>query len=114
MMSMAPLAALERMRLTFGAGVAERRLSLLQSADRTRLATAGQVRRLHELLCFIRAYPDDARILAQAERMLGHFSARGDLRAHRAALADSGIAGTAIHYRFFHAQAQWLADRWPS
>ncbi|MDH4288117.1 MAG: hypothetical protein OEV65_05175 [Aquincola sp.] len=111
---MAPLAALERMRLTFGAGVAERRLSLLQSADRTRLATAGQVRRLHELLCFIRAYPDDARILAQAERMLGHFSARGDLRAHRAALADSGIAGTAIHYRFFHAQAQWLADRWPS
>ena len=38
---------------------------------------------------------------------------RADLRTHRAALADSGIAGTPIHYRFFAGQAQWLAQHWP-
>ena len=69
--------------------------------------------RLHEALCFLRAYPDDARVLAQTERMLGNFHRRSDLRRHRAALADSGIAGTAIHYRFFWSTAHWLARRWP-
>jgi len=69
--------------------------------------------RLHEVLCFLRAYPDDARVLAQTERMLGTFHRRPDLRRHRLALADSGIAGTAIHYRFFWSTAQWLARRWP-
>jgi hypothetical protein len=69
--------------------------------------------RLHEALCFIRAYPDDAAVLAQVQTMLAEFDRRSDLRAHRLALADSGIAGTALHYRFFAGQAQWLARRWP-
>jgi len=109
----AALATLQRMRLDFGAGAAQRRLSLMRMLARTRLATAGQVKRLHEMLCLIRAYPDDAQVLAQATAMLQGFARRADLRAHREALADSGIAGTAIHYRFFHAQADWLATRWP-
>ena len=70
--------------------------------------------RLHEALCFMRAYPDDAAVLAQAQSLLAGFAGRADLRAHRAALADSGIAGTPIHYRFFAGQAQWLAAHWPS
>ena len=78
-----------------------------------RLASAGAVRRLHEALCFVRAYPDDAAVLAQVEAMLARFADRPDLREFRAALADSGIAGTAIHFRFFAGQALWLAQRWP-
>ena len=46
--------------------------------------------------------------------MLARFASRADLRAHRTALADSGIAGTAIHFRFFAGQALWLAERWPA
>jgi hypothetical protein len=38
---------------------------------------------------------------------------RAELRANREALADSGIAGTHIRYRFFAGQAQWLAAHWP-
>ena len=45
--------------------------------------------------------------------MLGNFHLRPDLRRHRAALSDTGIAGTAITYRFFWSTAQWLARRWP-
>ena len=112
-MTLATLARLERLRLDFGAAAAPQRLALLRELARARLASARQVLRLHEALCFIRAYPDDAAVRVLATSMLERFARRPDLRTHREALADSGIAGTAIHYRFFHAQADWLAARWP-
>jgi hypothetical protein len=112
-MSSSPLVALERCRLEFGPLAAASKLSLLKQLERTRLGSARGVRRLHEALCFIRAYPDNPKLLAQAQAMLTGFARRADLRAHRAALADSGIAGTPIHYRFFAGQASWLAQNWP-
>ena len=77
------------------------------------MGSAQAVLRLHEVLCCIRAYPDNAAVLAQVESMLDRFEHRRDLRAHRKALADTGIAGTPIYYRFFAGQAQWLAQKWP-
>jgi hypothetical protein len=47
------------------------------------------------------------------ERLLGGFERRSDLRRHRDALEDTGIAGTTIHYRFYWEMARWLARRWP-
>ncbi len=112
-MTSTSLAALERHRLEFGAGAADAKLALLKVLASTRLGSARAVMRLHEALCFMRAYPDTAAVLAQVQGLLAEFAGRADLRAHRAALADSGIAGTPIHYRFFAGQAQWLAQRWP-
>lgn len=111
-MSSTPLAKLERLRLDFGPGAASIKRGLLTQLARTRLGSARAVRRLHEALCFIRAYPDNAELLEQARHMLDGFARRADLRAHRTVLADSGIAGTTIHYRFFAGQALWLATRW--
>jgi predicted nucleic acid-binding protein len=113
MMSTRSLAKLERIKDTYSGTSAVRKLALLRALDRLRLRTAGQVERLHEVLCFLRAYPDDARVAGQVERMLVRFARRADLQAHRDALADSGIAGTAIHYCFFWPTARWLAQRWP-
>jgi len=107
------LAALERAQRNYGEGCADAKLALLGRLATAKLRTARAVVRLHEVLCFLRAYPDDARVLAQVERMLDRFPRRGDLRRHRAALADTGIAGTTIHYRFFWATLHWLARRWP-
>jgi len=104
---------LERLKHVFGDGAAVDKLELLRKLERRRLARAGDVLRLHECLCFWAAYPDDAWVLAQVERMLESFAARGDLRRHREALADSGIAGTPIHYSFFWPTARWLARHWP-
>jgi len=109
----AALRELGRRRLEFGPDAAERKRALLARLERARLGTARQVLLLHEALCFMRAYPDDRALLARVERMLGRFERRADLRRHRAALADSGIAGTTIHYRFFASTAAWLARRWP-
>ena len=107
------LAALEQVRTSFGGDAAATKLALLAALEHARLRSAAAVERLHEALSFLRAYPDNAAVLAQVERMLARFHRRADLRAHRTALADSGIAGTAIHYRFFAPTALWLARRWP-
>jgi hypothetical protein len=107
------LAILERHKDRFGAGAAAAKLVLLARLDRTRLRTPRQVVRLHEALCFMLAYPGDPVVLAAVEHLLERFADRADLQRHRAALADSGIAGTAIRFRFFWPSALWLAGRWP-
>lgn len=110
----AALQQLAALRLRAGEDVARQRLGLLHALARSALPRAADVHTLHEQLCFLRAYPGDAAVLAQVQAMLHDFAQRADLRRHRAALADSGIAGTAIRYRFFGGQAQWLAARWPA
>lgn len=110
---MSVLAALERMRHEFSPDAAAVRLHLLQRLERAALPGAKAVSRLHEALCFVRAYPDDEAVLLQALRMLDAFSQRSDLRRFARGLADSGIAGTTITYPFFAATALRLAERWP-
>ncbi|MFH1044805.1 MAG: hypothetical protein V1796_07155 [Pseudomonadota bacterium] len=105
--------ALERFKDRYGPGCAEAKLALLRRLERAELRSARAVWRLHELLCFLRAYPDDGRVLAQVERMLARFAGRTDLKRARDALTDTGIAGTAIRYRFFWSTLRWLVRRWP-
>ena len=104
---------LEALKGAFGGEAGRLKLDLLRRLERGRLARAGEVERLHEFLCFSRAYPDNREALGQVERMLSGFGARADLRRHRRALADTGIAGTDVHYAFYWATARWLAHRWP-
>ncbi len=59
------LGALEQAKGNYGNGCAEIKLALLARIEHKTLSSARAVNRLHEVLCFLRAYPDDARILAQ-------------------------------------------------
>jgi hypothetical protein len=107
------LRELERLKATFGPDVEPRKRALLTSLERARLARAHDVMRLHEALCFLRAYPDSPATRTLVERMLARFAQRPDLRRHAVALADTGIAGTTISFRFFAPTARWLVERWP-
>jgi hypothetical protein len=107
------LASLERLGRQYGPGLGARKLALLARLARDPLPTAGGVKRLHELLLFLDAYPDDRRVRAQTRRMLREYRDRSDLRRHRAALAGTGIAGTDTPYRFFWPTAQWISGTWP-
>ena len=106
------LKEMEQCRASFG-GMAPRKLAILKDLETISLRRSREVFRLHEVLCFLRAYPDDASVLSQVERMIEGFDSRSDLRRHRDALADTGIAGTATHDRFFAPVALWVARRWP-
>ncbi len=108
------LRTLERLRDQFGAQPAQTKRAALDVLARATLRSAGEVLRLHEMLCFMRAYPDDAGVLARVTRTLKRFAERRDLRAHRVTLANSGIAGTDTWYPFFWPTARWLATRWPA
>ena len=107
------LQQLDELRHRYGTDVAPRRLELLRQLEGRPLGRVEEVFHLHELLCFLRAYPDDQQVLKQVEIMLEGFSARSDLRRFRQRLADTGLAGTDINYRFYWVTAGWLAHHWP-
>jgi len=90
----------------------DEKLLLLRSLRYRRFTQAEQVKRFHDILCFLRAYPDNIGILEEVEYCLTDFSSRGDLRRFRNELASSGIAGTPVDYRFFYPMAVWLARHW--
>lgn len=107
------LAALERILTQFGAGHADRKYRLLHALEDRRLPTAAAVQRLHEALCYLRAYPDDQALLDKVVVMLDRFDLRPDLVHFQKQLADTGIAGTALHYSFYADTARWLSQRLP-
>ena len=103
------LNTLERLKLTFGGQVAIEKRGCLAWVARARLGSRSAVLRLHEQLCFMRAYPDDPILLREVVRLLRGFAKRSDFRRWRATFADSGIAGTGIHYRFYWPTARRLS-----
>jgi hypothetical protein len=76
--------------------------------------SARDVRALHDVLCLWRAYPDNRSVLARVEHLLDRFRARRDVMRHRAALENSGIAGTDLVYPFGAPTAQWLVATAPA
>ena len=89
---------------------ARKKLILLSRLRNVPMIRADVLAAYHDLLMFLRAYPDGAAILAEAERQLRAFAAR--IEAHKAArhgavasaFTDSGIVGTPVSnvftYRF--------------
>ena len=105
------LERLESLRASFGAAAAREKLQLLGNLEHKSLGRAADVESLHEVLCFLCAWPDDPQILATVRRMLKNFSARADLNRFARALENSGIAGTDIRFPFYLSTAHWLVER---
>lgn len=106
------LEQLEVLREEFGVQAASEKLRLLAILEQQSLSHSSEVERLHEALCFARAWPDSPELLAIVIRMLGNFGERKDLQRFAGKLADTGIAGTEIRFRFYLATARWLAKHW--
>ncbi len=104
---------LNKIKFLFGTEVINEKLKLLRFLQRRRLSTHHQVQFLHDVLCFMSAYPDDKSILQQVSLMLAEFDRRSDLHLFRHDLMNSGIKGTAIHYNLFWPMAQWIVSHWP-
>jgi hypothetical protein len=107
------LKQLEQLKDKYGTEAAMRKLKLLQELQGAQLSQAREVLRLHEVLCFLHAYPDNREVLTQVRMMLDRFAKRRDLRNHRKDLVNSGVAGTEISFAFYWFTAYWLAQRWP-
>jgi len=63
MLARAAVRELEGRRDAFDPSATKRKLELLAFLERARLGSFRDVLRLHECLCFLRAYPDSAAVL---------------------------------------------------
>ncbi len=86
---------------------------LLDILSESRFRSASELQRFHELLCFMRTYPDGPGVLKRTERLLDTFERRSDLKKHSKLLINTGISGTRIDYSFYWVTADWLLRNWP-
>src|SRR5690606_4342510 len=107
------LKRIETLKNEFGPQAAMQKKECLQELKSAQFATAAEIERLHEILCFMQAWPDDEATLSLVDTLLAQFDQRRDLKRHAEELANTGIAGTPIHFQFFAVTALWLAERWP-
>jgi hypothetical protein len=92
----------------------KRKCELLESLEHCAIRHPSTLLRLHEMLCFLQAYPDDARVLELVDRALEGFPSRvARLGSAVRRLHDSGIAGATLDYPFGYPMARWLAARFP-
>ena len=98
---------------------ARKKLKLLRRLREVPMTRADVLSSYHDLLLFLRAYPDNAAILAEAERHLRAFAAR--IEEHKAArrgvvastFTDSGIVGTPVSNVFTYLFVGTIARLYP-
>ncbi|HVF48800.1 MAG TPA: hypothetical protein VNA19_01860 [Pyrinomonadaceae bacterium] len=113
---------LEELKRPGGARGAARLEKMLAQAARRRFRDAASLIRFHEILLFLRAYPQSPALLRQTEQILKTFAARvAELRAADAwdfqefgSPLMSGIAGTALSAVFSYDLVRRLAESHPS
>jgi hypothetical protein len=111
----------QKRRFEASASASARTLKILAALEKRRFTDATALIRFHEILLFMRAYPQSARVLVRVERILKTFSQRIRLLASAGAdlspleyVEVSGIAGTFIEEAFSYQIARWLVRRYPS
>ncbi len=112
---MRDLENLESLKGQFGPAAAAQAEKLLDRAARTRFRDPGDLIRLHEIVLYLRAYPQSPRVVRIADEILFSFADR--LRGvDRDPFEDpeiSGIAGTGLSTNFSYDVARSLAARYP-
>jgi hypothetical protein len=114
------LARLEQEKTNFSRGNGARILRLLAALDRREFRDPQRLIRFHDALLFLRAYPHNAAVRRQSERLLDAFVERVQrLRVSGADMSEfdpeqvSGIAGTAMQDSWNYDVVRWLAQRFP-
>ncbi|MBM3325194.1 MAG: hypothetical protein FJY66_05955, partial [Calditrichaeota bacterium] len=102
----------------FGPPEAAAKEGILQELQNISIRNAKRLTEYHELLCFLRAYPDNPEILCMVESELQNFRERviACLNADEsasAALLNTGISGTVVEYAYDFDMALWLAEKFP-
>jgi hypothetical protein len=112
---------LDELKNQFGPNTASRVLRLVDQLSRKRLNDTDTLFRYHEILLFLRAYPQNASIVRAAENELRSFANRvATLREQNIDLSPleepevSGIAGASVVDTFSFYIVRWLLQRYPA
>ena len=111
---------LEESKRRFGEGDAKIRRAL-RVLSKSKVTDADSLIRFHETLLFIRAYPPNATVTKQVERILKDFGSKvqalGEKDADLSPLDDpeiSGITGGSVTSNFSYAIVRWLVAKYPA
>ncbi len=114
------LTNIEAAKGQFGRVAAAQTIALLDQLSDSNFADAKSLLRCHEILLFLRAFPQSAALASKAERLLNSFHIRIEklqsLGADLSVFDDfdtSGIAGTTMQDTINFEAARWLARRVP-
>ncbi|MGC2248213.1 MAG: hypothetical protein WA609_16520, partial [Terriglobales bacterium] len=114
------LATLEAARDQFGPKAGARALRLLRALDGARFPHPFSLIRFHEVLLFLRAFPQSVTVLRAVERILNHFHKKVDALQQSGAdmtafdtFEYSGISGTTMEDTLSFDIARWLVRRMP-
>ncbi len=110
------LRELERLLPVFDAGAAARKRRLLDALASMTLAGARQLIALQRVVCFLRAFPDNAAVQRAASRLASAFAARVARlrRGEREWLDDSGAAGSRTRHVYAVSALLWMQRRFAS
>jgi hypothetical protein len=111
------LTELEAFRYRFGPGEAAHTLKLLKWLDSARFPDSSSLIRFHEVLLFLRAFPQDPEMVRVTERILNSFHKKVEALGKAGADMDdfdtfevSGIAGTEMEDTLSFDVANWLIN----
>ena len=97
---------LDKLKTVFGRESAHHKKSLLKAMSARKITSSETLQSYHDILCFLRAYPDNAGILKLIESQLKTFAGRVELYKIQAGdrqakwLADSGIVNSSVSHTF--------------
>ncbi len=106
---------LDELRGQFGGAIALRRLACMSALEQRSIRSAALLRRYHDILSYMRAFPDSIAVYRQSQACLSNWGERVALLSadQRWLLGDSGIEGTTVEHEFKFESAAWLAERVP-
>jgi hypothetical protein len=112
---------LDELKRRFDSQSRAQTFKLLAQLEKRRFTDAILLIRFHEILLFMRAYPQSARALRRVEKILATFarrvSALEEMEADTSELEYgevSGISGTFVEDTFSYHITRWLVRRYPS
>ncbi|NNF43872.1 MAG: hypothetical protein HKN62_12670 [Phycisphaerales bacterium] len=116
-LSSARVVALHRLRNRFDGVAAAEKTTCLQACAERQLTNPRVVRRYHETLLFMAAYPANrgqaSRVDAELTRVTAATPALFRSRVGAKILKESGLAGEAVEGSFSIAMIEWLLTRFP-
>lgn len=114
-----PVAALSKMRAEFGQSTTDHKTAMISRLTESAILDPAVLLEYHEALCYLRAYPDNPKLLHLVERELSTFFRRVNLcfehdrNRSEAVLGETGIVATQIHHTFGLEMCRWLLARFP-
>ncbi len=100
---------------SFGGDFPSQKLELINGLAAAKVTKASLLLSYHESLCYLRAYPDNPKILAVVESELENFVGRVEslTKSERETLDESGMVGTKLSHPYAYFMTKWLLKKYP-